>query len=52
MSNKSPANVMLDEKGRLLGADGIPVNLVVPMPREEKQNMIKEVRDVLKPLLT
>ena len=52
LSNKTPANVILDEKGRLLGSDGNPVPLVVPMPREEKQNFVQEIKDTLKPVLT
>ena len=47
----APANCLVNEEGQLLGKDSLPVNLVVPMPREEKSNLLKDFKESLKPLI-
>jgi hypothetical protein len=47
-----PANVLLDRKGRLLGADGKPVPLVVPLIPQERKLLIREITDKIKPIIS
>ena len=49
--NNMPAKLQLNEKGQLLNADGSVVPIIVPMPKLERERLIRDCKDELKPLI-
>jgi len=46
-----PANIQINAQGRLLNADGSIVPLVVPMHKDERKALIKDIKDDIKPII-
>ncbi len=51
MIDTSPANIQVNEDGRLLYKDGTIVPLVVPMHKDEKKQMFKDIREDIRPMV-
>lgn len=50
--NNMPANLQLNEKGFLLNADGSVLPIVVPMPKLERDKLMRDCKDEIKPIIT
>lgn len=46
-----PANIQLNAQGRLLNADGTIVPIIVPMHKDERKQLFKDIKDEIKPII-
>ena len=46
-----PANIQLNAQGRLLNADVTVVPIVVPMHKDERKQLFKDIKDEIKPII-
>lgn len=51
MVDNAPANIRINKEGRLLYPDGTTVPLYVPIHKDDRQKLFKDIRDDIRPLI-